>query len=162
MNSTRLCFLLFEICLFRSVSLSVEMEHSARFLVCASVSVKMEYQLRHPKDLRSVSHPTWPILLSNTLGRNGQCLAPHDYSITQKHISEKWSVSRPTWPVSLSNTPWRNDQCLAPHDYSIAQQHTGRNGQCLAPHDYSIAQQHIGRNGQCLAPPWLQYCSATP
>ena len=30
-------------------------------------------------------------------GRNGQCLAPHDYSIAQQHTREKWPVSHPTW-----------------------------------------------------------------
>ena len=146
---------------------------------------------QHTREKWSVSRPTWlqyrsathqgemvsvsphmtTALLSNTPGTNGQCLAPHDYSIAQQHTREKWSVSHSTWPILLSNTPGRNGQCLAPHDYSIAQKHISgkwsvsrptwpvslsntpwRNGQCLAPHDYSIAQQHTGRNGQCLAP----------
>ena len=75
-------------------------------------------------EIVSVSPHMTTVLLRNTPGTNGQCLAPHDQYRSATHHGEMVSVLPHMTTVSLSNTPGRNGQCLTPHDYSIAQQHT--------------------------------------
>ena len=131
---------------------------------------------QHTRDKWSVSCPTWlqycsathqgemvsvlphmtTVLLSNTPVRNGQCLAPHDYSIAQLHTREKWSVSRPTWLQYRSATHQGEMVSVSPHMTTVLLSNTPvRNGQCLAPHDYSITQQHTREKWPVSRPTWL-------